>query len=245
MHRLLVETRLLEEDAPALPADAARHLKVLRPKDGEEIELFDGHGNWRVYACSAGGNAAARLRAAGDVRSATASDRRLTLFACVTKGSRWDWTIEKATELGVSRIVPVISDRTIVRIAKAERASKRERWMRIAEDAARQSDAKWLPEIVEAVDFRDALALVKNTTCFVGALTTPPPEPLAKAVAKAERATDGSGELATFVGPEGDFTPEELAALLEIATPTSFGPTILRAETAAIFAVSVLAALRN
>ena len=239
MHRLLVETTLLSEESPVLPKDAANHLKVLRPKAGEEVELFDGKGRWRVYSWENG------LHSNRTIEQSEQSNNSLTLFACVTKGSRWDWTIEKATELGVSRIVPVISDRTIVRIAKAERAAKRERWMRIAEDAARQPDAKWLPEIVEAVDFRDALALVKNTTCFVGALTTPPPEPLAKAVAKAEHATDGSGELATFVGPEGDFTPEELAALLEIATPTSFGPTILRAETAAIFAVSVLAALRN
>ena len=169
----------------------------------------------------------------------------LTLFACVTKGSRWDWTVEKATELGVSRIVPVISDRTIVRIPKAERATKRERWLRIAEDAARQSDAKWLPEICEAVDFKDALPLVRETTCFIGALVTPPARPLSKAVEDFRRETGDLKDVSTFIGPEGDFTPEELAALMEIATPTSFGPTVLRAETAAIFAVSVLAALRN
>ena len=180
----------------------------------------------------------------------------LTLFACVTKGSRWDWTIEKATELGVTRIVPVISGRTIVRIPKAERAAKRERWMRIAEDAARQSDAKWLPEICEAVDFKDALPLVKETTCFIGALTNPPASPLMEAIGRArcpQRAAGSRGvednapyrHFSVFIGPEGDFTSEELAALMEIATPTSFGPTILRAETAAIFAVSVLAAAVN
>ena len=159
----------------------------------------------------------------------------------MTKGSRWDWTIEKATELGVTRIVPVISDRTIVRIPKAERAAKRERWLRIAEDAARQSDAKWLPEICEAVDFRDALPLVSETTCFVGALTNPPPKMLLTAVEDVRRETRDGKAVSTFIGPEGDFTPEELKALLEIAIPTSFGPTVLRAETAAIFAVSVIA----
>ena len=165
----------------------------------------------------------------------------------MTKGSRWDWTVEKATELGVTRIVPVLSERTIVRIPKAERAAKRERWLRIAEDAARQSDAKWLPEICAAVDFADALPLVKDTTCFIGALTNPPARPLAGAVQEKVKG-EGEGEqrnLAVFVGPEGDFTPEELKALMEIATPTSFGPTILRAETAAIFAVSVLVSLLN
>ena len=255
MHRLLVKTELLADDSPTLPADAAKHLKVLRPKDGELIELFDGHGKWREYEFRA-----SALHATSQTSQTSQTPQTLTLFACVTKGSRWDWTIEKAKELGVSRIVPVISDRTIVRIPKAERAAKRERWMRIAEDAARQSDAKWLPEICEAVDFKDALPLVRETTCFIGALVTPPARPLAEAVASQVK-VKGEGEqrkekiplftsdlhlhLSVFIGPEGDFTPEELAALMEIATPTSFGPTILRAETAAIFAVSVLAAAVN
>lgn len=236
MHRLLVRSELLNEDSPALPADAARHLKVLRPKDGEEIELFDGKGRWRVYSFGGDRDVAAPLNAVSSISSTSTSSLHLTLFACITKGSRWDWTIEKATELGVTRIVPVLSERTIVRIPKDERAAKRERWMRIAEDAARQSDAKWLPEICEAVDFKDALPLVRETTCFIGALTTPPARPLAEAVAETSDL-----DLSVFIGPEGDFTPEELAALMEIATPTSFGPTVLRAETAAIFALSVLA----
>ena len=238
MHRLLVETALLSSESPVLPAGAAKHLKVLRPKDGEEIELFDGHGRWRTYAWANG------LQVKSNIQAIEQSGNSLTLFACITKGSRWDWTIEKATELGVTRIVPVISDRTIVRIPKGERAAKRARWQRIAEDAARQSDAKWLPEIDEPVDFRDALALVKKTTCFIGALTDPPPRPLMAAVAEKVKAkVEGEQRsLAVFVGPEGDFTPEELKALMEIATPTSFGPTILRAETAAIYAVSVLMA---
>ena len=252
MHRLLVETALLNEDSPALPADAARHLKVLRPKDGEAIELFDGKGTWREYEFRS-----SALYATSQAAQASRTSRALTLFACVTKGSRWDWTIEKATELGVTRIVPVLSERTIVRIPKDERAAKRERWMRIAEDAARQSDAKWLPEICEAVDFKDALPLVRETTCFIGALVTPPARPLISAVASQVK-DKGEGEqrrgkiplftsdlhlhLSAFIGPEGDFTPEELKALMEIAIPTSFGPTILRAETAAIYAVSILAA---
>ena len=256
VHRLLVASASLDEESPVLPADAARHLKVLRPKDGEEIELFDGKGKWRTYRFERSGeDAASPLNAVSSLSSTLTSNLNLTLFACITKGSRWDWTIEKATELGVTRIVPVISERTIVRIPKGERAAKRERWMRIAEDAARQSDAKWIPEICEAVDFRDALPLVRETTCFIGALVTPPARPLAEAVAsqvkmKGEQrkgdtpllTSTSDLDLSVFIGPEGDFTPEELAALMEIATPTSFGPTILRAETAAIFALSVLAA---
>ena len=240
MHRLLVDSEALKTDSPELPKEAANHLKVLRPKDGEEIELFDGRGKWRTYVVCGDRNVAAPLSATSRTFQASQTSQTLTLFACVTKGSRWDWTVEKATELGVGRIVPVISDRTIVRIPPSERAAKRERWMRIAEDAARQSDAKWLPEILEAVDFRDVLPLVRETTCFIGALTTPPSQPLAQAISSL---VPRPPALSVFIGPEGDFTPAELAALMDVAIPTSFGPTILRAETAAIFAVSVLAAL--
>ena len=242
MHRLLVESALLDEESPVLPADAARHLKVLRPKDGEEIELFDGHGRFRVFKVQGSKFKVGCLIPVSETLNFKLSTLNLTLFACITKGSRWDWTIEKATELGVTRIVPVISERTIVRIPKAERAAKRERWMRIAEDAARQSDAKWLPEICEAVDFKEALPLVRETTCFIGALTNPPSPSLLKVVSSAAALSTKHQALSTFIGPEGDFTPEELKALMEIAIPTSFGPTILRAETAAIYAVSVLAA---
>ena len=224
-------------EAIALPDDAARHLKVVRPRTGEEVELFDGHG--RTRRCKWDGR---RLVPDGPATAFPAPRTELVLFACVTKGSRWDWTIEKAVELGTTRIVPVISDRCIVRLPPAERAAKADRWRRIAADAARQSDAVWLPEVLAAVDFRDALALVKACgRVFVGALTSPPPPPMWSAVADA-LAGGAPSDMGVFVGPEGDFTPAELGALLEVSTPVSFGPTILRAETAAIFGVSVLAA---
>ena len=243
MHRLLVESALLNEEAPVLPADAAKHLKVLRPKHGEEIELFDGKGRCRKFKVQSSKFKVECLIPVSETLNFKHSTLNLTLFACVTKGSRWDWTIEKATELGVKRIVPVISDRTIVRIGAEERAAKRERWARIAADAARQSDAVWLPEVTMPVTFAEALALVRETVCFVGALTEPPSPPLADALAAARGETAADrGDFAVFVGPEGDFTPAELEALLAIARPTSFGPAVLRAETAAIFAVSVVSA---
>ena len=256
MHRLLVDPEQLNSDSPSLPREAANHLRVLRPKDGEEIELFDGRGRWRRFSVRGGGRDFS-LAASAPAESSPRPSWTLTLFACVTKGSRWDWTIEKATELGVTRIVPVISVRTIVRIGSDERAAKRDRWARIAEDAARQSDAKWLPEIHEPVDFAESLALVRETVCFAGAIANPPPRPLLQALLDSRQpAADGRATLATcdvrramqssrlslYVGPEGDFTPEELASLLEVAIPVSFGRTILRAETAAIYGLSVLKA---
>ena len=240
MHRLLADGALLASGEPSLPRAAERHLKVLRVKAGERVELFDGAGRTRVYAVAPSGG----LVAAGPLREHPRRAGGVTLFACVTKGSRWDWTVEKATELGVSRIVPVISGRTIVRLdGPGERAAKAERWRRVAEDAARQSDAVWLPEVLEPVDFADSLALVRGCgACFAGALADPPPKPMLAAVEEVLRGRGAEGGLAAYIGPEGDFTPEELAELLRVAVPVSLGPTVLRAETAAVYACAVLAA---
>lgn len=238
MHRLLVETGELFSESPSLSKEAQGHLRVLRPKEGEAVELFDGQGRRRVCVCRRVG-AAVALCPTAEVQTEARAPVALTLFACVTKGSRWDWTVEKATELGVTRLVPVISARTIVRLASDERAAKRLRWQRVAEDAARQSDARWLPEILAPVTFDAALPLVRATTCFVGALTDPPPPPIGAALATLSA---DANAVAVYVGPEGDFTPQELAALLEIATPVSFGATILRAETAAIYGLSAVKA---
>lgn len=239
MHRLLASTEILSHDTPAISREATNHLKVLRPKNGEEVELFDGRGLTRIYRYNA---SLKQLEAAGELTHHTKpSAATITLFACVTKGARWDWMLEKATELGVDRIIPVISARTIVRLSATERAAKRERWMRIVEEAGRQSDAVFLPEIAEIVDFCDSLNLVKATRCFIGALMTPPPKNLLEEVLSV-KATNPKGEFSVYIGPEGDFTPEELVSLLEIATPVSFGSRILRAETASIFALSVLRA---
>ena len=242
MHRFLVPTETLAQDNPELPEDALHHLKVLRLKSGEEVELFDGHGSSRRYELTPPHLLSPLSSLISPVNSQfeNSSIRKLsplTLFACITKGSRWDWTIEKATELGVTRIVPVISERTIVRIDPADREKKRQRYQRIAEDASRQSGSLYVPEIVAPLSFKDSLPLVRETVCFIGALTTPPSPHLLSSLSSL---LSPSTSISLFIGPEGDFTPAELESLMEIANPVSFGSTILRAETAAIYGLSVI-----
>ena len=242
MNRLLVKSSTLFDAAPELDKECRNHMKVWRLKDGEEVELFDGNGAKRTFKfCAKTGE----LRGCGEVSLISQPLRDLMLFACITKGSRWDWTLEKATELGVTHIYPVISERTIVRLSPDEYAAKVSRWERIIQDAARQSGAVWLPHIEMPMKLMETLDLLKKAHCFVGALTDKQPvKPLLTAATQAVReGKDAQKPLALFVGPEGDFTPDELAALLANGTPVSLGPTILRAETAAIYGLSVLAAL--
>ena len=241
MHRLFATFGELSSDAPVMDSGEMRHAKVLRLKDGEEVELFDGAGHSRkaVYSAREG-----RFAAAGPLTEAPRSAFPVTLFACVTKGERWDWTLQKAVELGADAIVPVVSERTIVRIPAEEAAKKRERWEKIVREAARQSDQVWLPRLELPVDFAAALDMAAKTLCFAGALVDPPPENLLSAVLSRMAGTGGCG-VSAFIGPEGDFTPGELEALLRIAVPTGFGPRILRAETAAVYALSILSAARE
>jgi 16S rRNA (uracil1498-N3)-methyltransferase len=149
--------------------------------------------------------------------------------------------LEKATELGVDRIVPVISERTIVKIDKSSRQSKQERWQKVVLEAVRQSGGYWVPEISPILDFSQSLAEVQKTNCFIGALTNPPSPRFLETLISSRDAI--KGEVSFFVGPEGDFTPDELNKLLQVATPVSLGNAVLRAETAAILSVGIMSSV--
>jgi len=269
MHRHLVTPETLLADTCVLGKEEARHLQtVLRLKPGDKAQLFDGQGHTRLAMISipphfmkCGGmefEAKASknqlyLEYVEDVVAHSKPACALTLFACVSKGKHMDWTIEKAVELGVARIVPVVSARTIVRIESEDRDSKQDRWMRIAEEATRQCGSAWLPEILPPCSLTQSLALVKTTTpTFVAALT-PEAKPLRECLAQR---VQGSGfrvqetgsttllptaQAGWFVGPEGDFTPEELAALrAKGAHAISLGSNVLRADTAAMAGLAIL-----
>lgn len=240
MHRLPARTQTLQDSAPPLDSAQRAHLKAIRPKDGEEIELFDGFGRSRIYRYSA---AEKGIVAAGEVREEPRGGVDITLFACVSKGSRWDWTIEKAAELGVRRLVPVISERTIVRLAKSERGAKGERWRKIAEEAARQSGAMWTMEVVDAVDFDEAAEMMRGMKVFAGIIGAEDSILSAVRAAMRESGKGGSIPYGVAIGPEGDFSDGEKDVLREVATGTSLGNTVLRTETAAIYAVGVLKAV--
>lgn len=239
MHRCLVTTEELLADAITLGRDAARHLQtVLRVRPGDRVTLFDGQGRTRCAAVAAAEKHGLTLTAGAPVHEHPRLPCSVTLFACVSKGNRMDWTVEKAVELGVSRIVPVISDRTIVRLDADEGAAKVSRWSRVAEEAARQCGAAWLPEISTPVPFKACLLLVTKTAPVFVAALMPAARPLRDALAAHATPPLLAG---WFVGPEGDFTPAELDALLAAgAIPVSLGQQVLRAETACLYGLCAL-----
>ncbi len=239
MHRHLVQPDALLADALTIGRDDARHLQtVLRVKPGDALTLFDGHGRTRLAVVSSADRRGVTLAAAAPAVEHPRPPCRVTLFACVSKGNRMDWTVEKAVELGAGAIVPVLSERTVVRLDADESEAKARRWLRVAEEAARQCGAAWLPEIAPPVPFRGVLPVVARTNpTFVAALA-PSAAPLREVLAAFAAPPPEAG---WFVGPEGDFAPAELDSLLGAgATPVSLGRYVLRAETACLYGLCAL-----
>jgi 16S rRNA (uracil1498-N3)-methyltransferase len=150
-----------------------------------------------------------------------------------------DLIIEKATELGVSEIVPIISDRTVVRLDPAEAARKQEKWQRVVIEACKQCGQNWLPTVGLPVTLPKFFASQPIADLKLIAAIEDQAEPLKLILAKR---TAPIRSALICIGPEGDFTPAELNLAKENGcAPMTLGPIILRAETAAIYSVSVLA----
>lgn len=244
MHRHYVGRETLERARVELPRAESRHLAtVLRLKRGDKVRLFDGLGGDRVFEVASSGRDAFVLESAGELVRHAPPRCRVTLGACVSKGRRMDWTVGKAVELGASEIVPITSEFSVVRAdGPAEAAAKRERWMRIAIDAARQSDAAFLPVISPPLPFDEALARIIRADVVIAGALLPEARPLREVMAGL-RAKPPPATAAWMTGPEGDFSPREYRALREAGVSlATLGGQVLRAETAAMYGLCVLGA---
>lgn len=243
MHRQFVTPAQLLQPELVLDRVVARHLQsVLRLTTGDTLELFDGAG--RTVRARIAGADRQGLQLVHDAVPLLHPPPAciLTLVVCISKGWRMDWTVEKAVELGVSHLLPVISARTIVRLDDDEAAAdKVARWQRVALDAARQCGAVWLPQIVAPRPLAAALAerrAERSAPLLVAALT-PAARPLRDVLAEFAAAPPTAASW--IVGPEGDFTSAEHDLLLAAgALPVSLGSRVLRAETAALYGLCAL-----
>lgn len=244
----------LSTDTVVLSPEESHHLaKVLRVEAGQELTLFDGQGTRAegVVDSVTKKEVTVRITARATVPPPAVE---ITLIQAVCKPDRFELILQKATELGVRRIQPVVSAHTVNRSKEPEK--QMERWQTIVRNAAQQCGAAWLPEILPLETFASLFpmswktescragrsatipALQKIDACFIGSL-----HPNAKPFRDVFQALDRTKiKTATLlIGPEGDFTEEEVnAAVAAGAIPVTFGSQILRTETAAIFGLSVM-----
>lgn len=235
--RAFVDQPLAGDRDLELPEEVANHIvRVLRLRTGATLTLFNGQG----------GEYAATLLSAGTGRGARATVRigthspveresplQVTLLQGVARGERMDYIIQKATELGVTRIVPLATGRSVVRLDGAAGAKRREHWRGIAIAACEQCGRNRLPRIDAVTELARIAEVVEGETNRV-LLHPEAPVALATAAAAMRRA-------ALLIGPEGGLAEQEIA----LARGAGFqlyrlGPRVLRTETAPLAALAVL-----
>lgn len=220
-----------------LPDAVAHHLHVVRQQPGDELVLFNG----------TGGQVRARLVEIGKRRASAMVEAHeaveaelpyaLTLAQGLPEGSKMDWIVEKAVELGAARILPLAAQRSVVRLS-SERADKRlAHWQGVVVSASEQCGRNRLAEVAPVQDFNRWIAEPPADATRI--LLTPR---ATESLAAWARVTPARASC-LLVGPEGGFsTQEEDAALAAGALPLSMGPRVLRTETAGLAALSILAA---
>jgi 16S rRNA (uracil1498-N3)-methyltransferase len=239
------------ENTAALVGDHAAHLaRVLRAEVGQEFDIATGTAVRRGTITSISDDRVefALGEEAAPKLTPGRSTAKVTLVIAIFKFDRMEWAIEKCTEIGVARMIPVIARRSDAHLAAAA-AKRRERWERVARQAAEQSRRSAPPEISAPIKLkelaRDGVLPAVAMTRVVLAESLAPAKEDAR-LGDVLRAPSPHGEVALAVGPEGGWADEELAWFRETGwVAASLGDTILRAETAAIVAAAVaLEALR-
>jgi 16S rRNA (uracil1498-N3)-methyltransferase len=236
VHRFYVPAASITGGEAAIQGDAARQIaRVLRMQPGDTVCLFDGSGDEYIVRLTAFGRDEARgevvERRAGQAEPVA----RLTLYlALLNKPEKFEWALQKCTEVGASAFVPVLTSRTV---AGQPNPSRYERWSRIVQEAAEQSGRTVLPALEPALPFD----LAVSKAAFQGTAVIPSlgvAVPLAAALEPDTR--QPSPYLNIFIGPEGGFTTEEVSAAASAGVvPVTLGPRTLRAETAAVVALSL------
>jgi 16S rRNA (uracil1498-N3)-methyltransferase len=216
-----------------LVGDEARHLIRVRRVDlGECVEIFDGRGSSTQAEVAAMGRDRVELTVLGPSESRPASKCSLTLATAVPKGERFDWLVEKATELGVARLVPLVTDRSVV----DPRSAKLDRLRRVIVEAAKQSRRDRLMELDPPTPWDSLIGSGRSAVRLIA-------HPGASGIASTGLRPDG-GAVILAIGPEGGFTSAEVDRAIDAGwRAVGLGPTVLRIETAALAGCSTLLAL--
>jgi 16S rRNA (uracil1498-N3)-methyltransferase len=228
-----------------LDADESHHLvTVNRCGRGDPVIAFDGHGREWLTECIDASKAAALLRVK-ETRPAAARAFAITLAQALPKGATMDEIVRQATEIGAACIVPLLSERTQVHLDGDRADRKVEKWRNTAVEAAKQCGNPWLPEITPIQKFEAFVATQDYDLKLVASLhagTTTLKKALATFAARHSAARQNAPLKAVWlVGPEGDFSSAEMTAAITAGfVPVTLGTLVLRSDTAALYALSIL-----
>ncbi|PKM92735.1 MAG: 16S rRNA (uracil(1498)-N(3))-methyltransferase [Elusimicrobia bacterium HGW-Elusimicrobia-4] len=251
MQRFFVEN--IDGDIAEISGSEAHHLKdVLRKKVGDAVFLFDGKGNEYTAEIERLRDKEIELKILSKTQRNSEPKIKINLYQSIPKLKKFDFIVEKSTELGVSKIIPVISERTVPELSLRAKA-KQSRWQKIALSAAKQCGRTVVPEISSITDFQSAVKSVcvgKNLSESVSLIPweceqkTTLKQLLSDAKASA---THSLLAINLFIGPEGGFSTAEIERACKCGIiPITLGKRILRTETASIVVISnILYELEN
>jgi 16S rRNA (uracil1498-N3)-methyltransferase len=241
MPRFFCPTPLITGTALTLPAGAGRHVQVLRLQPGDAITLFNGQAPGGEFDATVThmGRSDVQVQVGAHHSTEREPTRQVHLAVGMPANDRMDWLVEKATELGVTSIQPLMSERSVLRLA-GERADKKvAHWQSVAVSACEQCGGNRVPTIHAMQSLAAWLKALSPTEptqrmlLSLAASSTPLRPPT--------HATTASHALCFLSGPEGGLSPtEEAAAIAAGFAPTSLGPRVLRSETAALAALTLL-----
>lgn len=234
--RIFVDQALAEGLELRPDEEALRHLtRVLRLRPGEPVRVFDGRGHEHA-AVLLSGDAGPFLRLSEAAEPAPESPLRIFLLQAISRGKRMDLVLQKATELGVTEIRPISTQRSVVRLDRQRTRQKIEHWRGIVVAASEQCGRATLPVLHVPVDFATAMdALPTDSARWI---LDPGGEPPSAAAAA------GKSSVTLLLGPEGGLTGEEKSLAADRGfTPVRLGPRIMRTETAAIAVIAVVQAM--
>ena len=239
MHRCYAPGASLQAGATlSIEGEEAKHaLKVMRLRVGEECEVFDGCGQAAVGRIVATAGSSCLTLAGLRPLPPLPPVAGITLALAIPKGSNMDLIVQKAVEMGVQRIIPLITERTIVRLDAREAAAKTTKWSRTVLEACKQCGVNSLPLVEQPQSYAAFLQRTDLPELKIQCAIVPHARPLRELLEAAR--SSGQGSCVLLIGPEGDFSPVEYAAGESAGyAPASLGPIILRVETAVFLAVA-------
>lgn len=238
MHRFYVDPKDSRGKVITLsPAQTHHAMTVLRIREGERVALLDGAGH--EFLCEPRRSARSELEfAVVQENSIPALPCKITLIQSLTKGKSMDFIVQKATELGAHRIIPILSERSIPEPGEDKVA----KWVSTAIESIKQCGSPWLPLIDPPQSCTALLAAPgKWDLRLLASLQSHAQHPRERLEEYRLEHRRGPRSVAVWIGPEGDFTPAEIHAISGSgALPITLGPLILRSETAAIYCLSIL-----
>ena len=237
MSRFFAPKENVKGDSIYIDGQEARHiLNVMRLKENDKVIVFDGTGKEYTGFVKTVHPKSLVVEVVSTKTPKIEELPEITLAQSMPKKEKMEHIVEKATELGVRNIVPIISERTIVKVEKEKAINKVARWKKIAQESAKQCGRTDVPEIKDIQKFYNIIDSVNNFDLAIVACLSEDNTSLKEAISDFR-----TGKIIVFIGPEGDFTPDEI----EMAKNTnckfvSLGKRVLKSDTAGLFLLSVL-----